>query len=80
MKVLHTFHGNAGKLLFNIHVCPFYILSFVTAILVDENMQQCNFIKPGVFSTVVEQPISAQIRAVADLCKYKYKNIFFRGR
>ena len=23
-----------------------------------------------------EQPISAQIRAVANLCKYKYKNIF----
>ena len=29
---------------------------------------------------MVEQPISAKIRAVANLCKYKYKNIFFGDR
>ena len=29
---------------------------------------------------MVEQPISAQVRAVANLCKYKYKNVFFRDR
>ena len=27
-----------------------------------------------------EDPISVQIRAVAHLCIYKYKNIFFRDR
>ena len=29
---------------------------------------------------MVEQPINAKIRVVANLCKYKYKNIFFRDR
>ena len=28
--------------------------------------------------TMGKQPINAQIRAVANLCKYKFKNIFFR--
>ena len=32
------------------------------------------------FPTMVEQPISAKIRAVANLCKYKYNNIFLRDR
>ena len=27
-----------------------------------------------------EDPISLQIRVVANLCKYKYKNIFFKDR
>ena len=30
-------------------------------------------------SAMVEQPVSAQIRAVANSGKYKYKNIFFQG-
>ena len=29
---------------------------------------------------MIEQPITAIIRVVANLCKYKYKNIFFRDR
>ena len=33
-----------------------------------------------VFRYMVDQPISAQIRAVANLCKSKYKNEFFRDR
>ena len=29
---------------------------------------------------MVEQPISAKIRVVANLCKYKQKSIFFKDR
>ena len=31
-------------------------------------------------SCMGEGPISVQIRAVANLCKYKYKNVFFKDR
>ena len=45
--------------------------------LVHQRIEFC-FTHP-LSSSMVEEPISAQIRAVANSCKYKYKNIFFRG-
>ena len=55
--------------------CTTAILNLAAAILVWDCAALC-----GACASMGEEPISVQIRAVANLCKYECKNIFFRDR